>query len=214
MADSPRRSSSSKHLTKKRTAAHRTRRSHVPRERNTTGQGFKAHDRQFSVNPQRLGRRPAPAFGHRGMIENPGGIPGGSAGHRNTHEAYSIRCGWRTLRKMLLPAQIGSKQLLQVRNGGEHRADSFNKIPGGATLYRPGDGCRVPCRNWIKSNMEAFLVSLVVVALAEVGDKTQLFALVLAARFRRPVPVILGIATATLANHTAAAAVGAWVATV
>jgi putative Ca2+/H+ antiporter (TMEM165/GDT1 family) len=62
--------------------------------------------------------------------------------------------------------------------------------------------------------MEAFLVSLAVVALAEVGDKTQLFALVLAARFRRPVPVILGIATATLANHTAAAAVGAWVATV
>ena len=56
--------------------------------------------------------------------------------------------------------------------------------------------------------MEALLVSAGVVALAEIGDKTQLLALLLAARFRAPVPVILGILTATLANHLAAGAVG------
>ncbi len=49
--------------------------------------------------------------------------------------------------------------------------------------------------------MDAFLVSLGVVALAEIGDKTQLLAFVLAARFRRPWPVIAGIAVATLLNH-------------
>ena len=56
--------------------------------------------------------------------------------------------------------------------------------------------------------MEAFLVSCGVVALAELGDKTQLLALVLAARFRAPLPVILGILTATLANHLLAGAAG------
>ncbi len=58
--------------------------------------------------------------------------------------------------------------------------------------------------------MEAFLVSLGVVALAEIGDKTQLLALVLAARYRRPTPIIFGILTATLVNHLAAGALGAW----
>src|SRR5258708_31017370 len=60
--------------------------------------------------------------------------------------------------------------------------------------------------------VEAFLVSLGIVALAEIGDKTQLLALVLAARYRRPVPVILGILVATLANHALAAWLGAGVA--
>ena len=55
--------------------------------------------------------------------------------------------------------------------------------------------------------MEAFLVSAGVVALAELGDKTQLLALVLAARFRAPLPVIAGIVTAVLANHLLAGAV-------
>jgi len=62
--------------------------------------------------------------------------------------------------------------------------------------------------------MEAFLVSAGVVALAEIGDKTQLLALVLSARFRKPVPIIFGILTATLANHFLAGAVGAWLASV
>jgi Ca2+/H+ antiporter, TMEM165/GDT1 family len=66
-----------------------------------------------------------------------------------------------------------------------------------------------PVRKPRKKSMEAFLVSTGIVALAEIGDKTQLLALVLAARFRAPVPVILGILTATLANHLAAGAVGA-----
>lgn len=58
--------------------------------------------------------------------------------------------------------------------------------------------------------MNAFLVSTGVVALAEMGDKTQLLALVLAATFRRPLPVIAGIFFATLANHAFAGAVGQW----
>ncbi|MEW5726832.1 MAG: TMEM165/GDT1 family protein [Pseudomonadota bacterium] len=56
--------------------------------------------------------------------------------------------------------------------------------------------------------MEALFVSTAVVAVAEIGDKTQLLALCLAARFRRPVPIILGILVATVANHALAAWLG------
>ena len=56
--------------------------------------------------------------------------------------------------------------------------------------------------------MEAFLVSTGVVALGEIGDKTQLLALVLAARFRKPLPIIAGILVATLANHALAGFLG------
>jgi putative Ca2+/H+ antiporter (TMEM165/GDT1 family) len=59
--------------------------------------------------------------------------------------------------------------------------------------------------------MQAFLVSTGIVALAEMGDKTQLLSLVLAARFRKPWPIVLGIFIATLVNHALAGAVGAWV---
>jgi len=62
--------------------------------------------------------------------------------------------------------------------------------------------------------MEAFLVSTGIVALAEMGDKTQLLALVLAARFRKPWPIVLGIFVSTLANHALAGAAGAWLTTV
>ena len=61
--------------------------------------------------------------------------------------------------------------------------------------------------------MDAFLVSTAIVALAEIGDKTQLLAFILAARFRRPWPIVLGILVATLANHAFAAAVGTWLTT-
>lgn len=61
--------------------------------------------------------------------------------------------------------------------------------------------------------MEAFLVSTGIVALAEIGDKTQLLAFMLAAKFRKPVPIILGIFVATLVNHGAAGAVGAFITT-
>lgn len=56
--------------------------------------------------------------------------------------------------------------------------------------------------------MEAFLSSTLLVAVAEIGDKTQLLAILLAARFRRPWPIIAGIAVATVANHALAAWVG------
>ncbi|MCM2253343.1 MAG: TMEM165/GDT1 family protein [Ramlibacter sp.] len=62
--------------------------------------------------------------------------------------------------------------------------------------------------------MEAFFVSTGIVALAEMGDKTQLLSLVLAARFRKPWPIAAGILAATLANHTLAGAAGAWITTV
>ncbi|MFV0371625.1 MAG: TMEM165/GDT1 family protein [Azonexus sp.] len=61
--------------------------------------------------------------------------------------------------------------------------------------------------------MNAFLIATGVVALAEIGDKTQLLAFMLAARFRKPVPIILGILVATLANHALAGAVGNWLIT-
>jgi len=59
--------------------------------------------------------------------------------------------------------------------------------------------------------MEALLISTGVVALAEIGDKTQLLAFVLAARFKKPAPIILGILAATLVNHGLAGALGAWI---
>jgi putative Ca2+/H+ antiporter (TMEM165/GDT1 family) len=59
--------------------------------------------------------------------------------------------------------------------------------------------------------MEAFLISTGIVALAEIGDKTQLLAFLLAARFRRPLPIVAAILVATVANHAFAAAVGALV---
>jgi len=59
--------------------------------------------------------------------------------------------------------------------------------------------------------MESLLVSTGVVALAEIGDKTQLLAFILAARFKKPVPIVLGILVATLINHGLAGALGAWI---
>jgi len=59
--------------------------------------------------------------------------------------------------------------------------------------------------------VEAFWVSTGVVALAEIGDKTQLLAFILAARFKKPAPIIAGIVLATLANHGLAGALGAWI---
>jgi putative Ca2+/H+ antiporter (TMEM165/GDT1 family) len=59
--------------------------------------------------------------------------------------------------------------------------------------------------------MDALLVSMFVVALGEIGDKTQLLALMLAARYRRPWPIVAGILAATLVNHALAGVVGNWV---
>jgi putative Ca2+/H+ antiporter (TMEM165/GDT1 family) len=59
--------------------------------------------------------------------------------------------------------------------------------------------------------MESLFVSTGVVALAEIGDKTQLLAFLLAARFKKPLPIILGILAATIVNHGLAGALGAWI---
>lgn len=61
--------------------------------------------------------------------------------------------------------------------------------------------------------MEAFLISAGIVALAEIGDKTQLLAFLLAAKYRKPIPIVLGIFVATVVNHAIAGAVGAWITT-
>lgn len=62
--------------------------------------------------------------------------------------------------------------------------------------------------------MESFFVSTGVVALAEIGDKTQLLAFILAARFKKPIPIILGIFAATVLNHGLAGALGTWITSV
>ena len=59
--------------------------------------------------------------------------------------------------------------------------------------------------------MEALFISTGVVALAEIGDKTQLLAFILAARFKKPLPIIAGIFCATVVNHGLAGALGAWI---
>lgn len=66
-------------------------------------------------------------------------------------------------------------------------------------------------RSGLGKIMEPLLISTGVVALAEIGDKTQLLAFILAARFKKPVPIILGILVATIVNHGLAGALGAWI---
>ena len=68
--------------------------------------------------------------------------------------------------------------------------------------------------SYTPSMFEAFWISTGIVALAEMGDKTQLLSLVLAARFKRPWPIVWGILAATLVNHALAGAVGGWLTTV
>ncbi|HLU76592.1 MAG TPA: TMEM165/GDT1 family protein [Burkholderiales bacterium] len=59
--------------------------------------------------------------------------------------------------------------------------------------------------------LEAFFVSTLAVTIGEIGDKTQLLAFILATRFRKPVPIVLGILVATLANHAVAGLAGNWI---
>ena len=58
--------------------------------------------------------------------------------------------------------------------------------------------------------METFLISITTISVAEIGDRTQLLSLLLAARYRRPWPIIAGILCATLANHAVAGVIGVW----
>jgi putative Ca2+/H+ antiporter (TMEM165/GDT1 family) len=82
------------------------------------------------------------------------------------------------------------------------RASVHSGVGGAESHWYVSTPPRTPAR------MEAFLVSTGLVAIAEIGDKTQLLAILLAARFRKPVPIILGILVATLGNHALAAMVG------
>ncbi len=66
-------------------------------------------------------------------------------------------------------------------------------------------------RSGLGTSMEAFLVSTAVITLAEMGDKTQLLAFLLAARFKKPIPIILGILVATVLNHSLAGVLGLWI---
>jgi len=103
----------------------------------------------------------------------------------------------------------------------------LTEIPGSRPRIAPACGCGEPGfgrniaapsafryspRPALSPLMDAFLISTGIVALAEIGDKTQLLALVLAARFKKPWPIIWGILVATLANHALAGTVGAWAA--
>ena len=88
----------------------------------------------------------------------------------------------------------------------------FGETFGISSLHRVGH--RALCQGLIPPDpdgvlVEAFLISTVVVGLAEIGDKTQILSVMLAARFQRPVPIIFGILFATLANHAAAGFAGA-----
>jgi putative Ca2+/H+ antiporter (TMEM165/GDT1 family) len=82
------------------------------------------------------------------------------------------------------------------------------------TFGKGHEGYVSSCQHWPRKfiMLEALGVSTGVVALAEIGDKTQLLAIVLAAKFRKPVPIILGILAATLLNHAAAATLGYFIA--
>ncbi len=92
----------------------------------------------------------------------------------------------------------------------------FGETFGCTAPFWPGLPCSqgFDCRPFLGTSMEAFLISTGIVALAEMGDKTQLLALILAARFRQPWPIVGGIFVATIANHALAGAVGAWTTTV
>ena len=97
-------------------------------------------------------------------------------------------------------------------------APNISKKCASLGWLRQGAGASLQCwvvgLNWPEACVEAFFVSTGIVALAEMGDKTQLLALLLAARFRKPWPIVAGIFVATIANHALAGAVGAWVTTV
>src|SRR5262252_2303502 len=82
----------------------------------------------------------------------------------------------------------------------------MTRVVGLSGRCRPGSANRSARSH----RMEAFVVSIASIAVAEMGDRTQLLSLVLAARYRRPWPILAGILLATLANHTVAGALGAW----
>jgi Ca2+/H+ antiporter, TMEM165/GDT1 family len=115
---------------------------------------------------------------------------------------------------MLLPAPAGSKQPRQPGPAGSlgsvGRLGRAGAAPSGPTADRSSIGAPPDAAQ--SAAVHPFLISAAVVAIAEIGDKTQLLALVLAARFRKPGLILLGILCATVVNHLMAGALGAWIA--
>jgi putative Ca2+/H+ antiporter (TMEM165/GDT1 family) len=81
-------------------------------------------------------------------------------------------------------------------------------------MASPASICIFPTERRLESSMQALLVSFGTVFFGEIGDKTQLLAIMLASRFRQPVPIVAGILAATLANHALAGIAGQWLQTV
>ena len=84
----------------------------------------------------------------------------------------------------------------------DQRSDPSDAEPGASAVVFPKLG--------LEPAMQSFLVSLTTVGLAEIGDRTQLLSLMLAARYRKPRPIIAGVLVATLANHAASGLLGRW----
>ncbi len=87
--------------------------------------------------------------------------------------------------------------------------ETFGHCVSGSAGEARGHRFSVPARE--QEELEALLVSTGIVALAEIGDKTQLLAFILAAKFRKPLPIVSGILAATVVNHAFAGALGAWI---
>src|SRR3569623_1166076 len=119
---------------------------------------------------------------------------------------------------VICPAALGSSRPSQKRRGLRQHTWPHSHGASGSCLARPltmsppdgrGGAWSSDCPAG-SNTLNAFLVSTGIVALAEIGDKTQLLAFLLAAKFRRPLPICLGILAATLANPALAGAVGTW----
>lgn len=87
----------------------------------------------------------------------------------------------------------------------------FGKVCDYLLSTQVGKGYDLSSVPTVVSCMQTLLISTCIVALAEIGDKTQLLAFILATRFKKPLPIILGISCATVVNHALAGAVGAWI---
>src|ERR1700683_257978 len=93
---------------------------------------------------------------------------------------------------------------------GAHRSSRAASKASTASRLSQHSGCgQGPPRSWRSVWMESFLVSVSTVAIAEMGDRTQLLSLMLAAHYRRPWPILAGVLCATLANHAVAGLIGA-----
>jgi putative Ca2+/H+ antiporter (TMEM165/GDT1 family) len=91
-----------------------------------------------------------------------------------------------------------------------HGAFGHGETNGRIFRVRAGGVAVVSPLGLVIAQVQAFLVAIVTIAIAEIGDRTQLLSLALAAHYRRPWPIIAGILCATIANHTVAGVLGAW----